>query len=260
MEAVDSKRRSFIWTGEASCTGGQCKVAWELVCLDKEKGGLGVKNLALQNRALICKFWSKLHQPPRTSWQHWFLRTYGAAAGRDLGDAHWLDTLTWSMLLSVLPEFRISTRVHLGDGSSTSFWYDHWIGHLLLAEAFPALLSHCLRPNVTVAAAWNGLAWDLFLCTRLSANATQEYTILTEALALVQPSTEADRRGIGPAMAPLLLQAGLLLEHGQAPRRPVRRIHLEQCRDATMQALPLAWTQGEDSLGGSPTPTTYHRQ
>lgn len=106
------------------------------------------------------------------------------------------------MLLGVLPEFRISTRVHLGDGSSTSFWYDHWISHLPLAEAFPALLSHCLRPNVTVAAAWNGLAWDLFLCTRLSANATQEYTVLTEALALVQPSTEADRRGIGPAMAP----------------------------------------------------------
>jgi hypothetical protein len=38
-------------------------------------------------------------------------------------------------LLKLLPEF--------------SFWFDHWLGPRPLAELFPALLTHCRRPNVT---------------------------------------------------------------------------------------------------------------
>lgn len=31
VEAIDAKRCAFIWTGDATCTGGQCKAAWDLV-------------------------------------------------------------------------------------------------------------------------------------------------------------------------------------------------------------------------------------
>ena len=31
-------------------------VRWNLVCLEKKKGGLGVRNLALMNRALLSKW------------------------------------------------------------------------------------------------------------------------------------------------------------------------------------------------------------
>jgi hypothetical protein len=52
-------------------------------------------------------------------------------------------------LLKLLPEFRECTKVHLGDGEHCSFWFDHWLGPRPLAELFPALLTHCRRPNVT---------------------------------------------------------------------------------------------------------------
>lgn len=52
VEANDVKRRAFIWTGDATCTGGQCKAAWDLVCLDKAQGGLGVKRLDVQHKGL----------------------------------------------------------------------------------------------------------------------------------------------------------------------------------------------------------------
>ncbi|CAL4971761.1 unnamed protein product [Urochloa decumbens] len=66
---VDATRRAFLWTGDSSCNGAQCKVAWEVVCLDKAHGGLGVKDLAVQNKGLLSKFFAKLHQRPTTNWQ-----------------------------------------------------------------------------------------------------------------------------------------------------------------------------------------------
>lgn len=53
-EAIDSRRRSFLWTGEEKCHGSQCLVAWEKIGQDKMNGGLGVKNLACQKH---CCFW-----------------------------------------------------------------------------------------------------------------------------------------------------------------------------------------------------------
>lgn len=67
IKAIEAKHRAFIWTGEESCSGGQCKAAWDSVCWDKDRGGLGVKNLELQNFSLLAKFWSKLLRTPSTS-------------------------------------------------------------------------------------------------------------------------------------------------------------------------------------------------
>lgn len=47
-------------------------------------------------------------------------------------DIH-LDTPTWSMLLKLLPEFRSVRQIHLGDGRTMSFWFDHWLGPAPLA-------------------------------------------------------------------------------------------------------------------------------
>jgi hypothetical protein len=45
---TNSLLRSFLWKG-GQLTSGGAKVAWEKICLPKEKGGSGVKILEVWN-------------------------------------------------------------------------------------------------------------------------------------------------------------------------------------------------------------------
>lgn len=135
--------------------------------------------MKLQNQCLLQKFWVKLHEPSSTSWQRWFHSIYGLGAGKDLGDAHYLDTPVWRSLLDLLQTFRATTQVHIGNGQHTSFWHDHWLGPAPLSHLMPALYSHSTRPNITVAAARGNGLWNLSL--RLSQAAINEMQALANA-------------------------------------------------------------------------------
>ena len=53
---LEQIKRDFLWGGGALEKKPHL-VRWSTVCLDKRKGGLGVKRLAMFDKALICK-WS----------------------------------------------------------------------------------------------------------------------------------------------------------------------------------------------------------
>ncbi|PUZ38363.1 hypothetical protein GQ55_9G190100 [Panicum hallii var. hallii] len=162
VEAIDAKRCAFIWTGDATCTGGQCKAAWDL------------------NKGLLSKFLDKLLQEPTTNWQRWFHMCYETAP----------------------------RSTHLGNGQFTSFWFDHWIGPQPLAELFPAILSFCQRPNISVQHAFHEGQWLIPLHPRLSAVASSQWAMIQQALADVNLLHDVpDRRGIGPDLLPFSSRA-----------------------------------------------------
>jgi mannosylglycoprotein endo-beta-mannosidase len=150
LEAIDKRRRAFFWTGDESCNGGQCKVAWEDVCTPKALGGLGILSLPAQNSALLSKFLTKIHSDSDAPWACWFRRQYGWSDSKGLGDRHHLDTPIWKDILSGIQTFRSISKVVIGSGKSTSFWLDLWLGSTPLHERFPALFSHSTRPNAPV--------------------------------------------------------------------------------------------------------------
>ena len=45
LEEINGWMRSFFWAGKEEANGGQCLVAWEMICYPFEFGGLGVINL-----------------------------------------------------------------------------------------------------------------------------------------------------------------------------------------------------------------------
>jgi len=60
FQEIDKRRRGFLWAGKEKATGGQCLVAWPIVCLPIELGGLGVVNLRFAAYALRLRWiWLK---------------------------------------------------------------------------------------------------------------------------------------------------------------------------------------------------------
>ena len=145
IDIIDAKRRAFLWTGDKKCSGAACKAPWDLVLLPKSKGGLGIKDLHVQNKCLLQKFLLKLHEPPTAPWQMWFSNKYGWSSSSNLGDVHSSDTAVWLGILDGLPDFWHFTSVQVGDGAYTSFWHDHWLGgrhsHALLPRPLLSLPS-----------------------------------------------------------------------------------------------------------------------
>ena len=71
----------FLW-GEGALEKRPHLVKWAIVCLDKKKGGLGVRNLSILNRALLCK-WSWRYAVERESlWKLVISRKFGEEGGR----------------------------------------------------------------------------------------------------------------------------------------------------------------------------------
>jgi hypothetical protein len=82
---IDNRRRSYFWAGQTSALGGQCKVAWDVVYISIEEGGLDIKNLETQNIYLLLKFIHKLHTSNNRSWVKW-IRASIYQGNKRLGD------------------------------------------------------------------------------------------------------------------------------------------------------------------------------
>ena len=67
IENIDRARKHCLWRGNDDTKKGGNLAAWSMIQQPKEKGGLGVLNLRLQNDALLLKqlhkFYSKQNMP-----------------------------------------------------------------------------------------------------------------------------------------------------------------------------------------------------
>ena len=71
VKQVDKRRRGFLWTGEGDANGSSCLVAWDKVRCSKDQGGLGIKDLEVQNICLLLKLLHKLYTATQSPWAIW---------------------------------------------------------------------------------------------------------------------------------------------------------------------------------------------
>jgi hypothetical protein len=128
IKEIDNLRRRFLWAGDGELTGGKCKVAWPIVCLPTENGGLGIKDLDLFSRVLRLRW----------MWYAW-----------DARERPWKD-LQLLVDSDDLKLFNVATRVHVGNGRKAAFWTSAWLHGEVPAALFPALYKHTKRKNRSV--------------------------------------------------------------------------------------------------------------
>jgi hypothetical protein len=122
-------------------------VAWSLAQRPKKKGGLGIKNLYLQNDALLMKQLHKFYSKEDTPWvqQVWF-KYY---ANRVPHSHRVVGSFWWKDIFELKDLYTGITTCQLGDGSSILFWKDNWTGDCLI-DFFPVLAHFAKHVDISV--------------------------------------------------------------------------------------------------------------
>ena len=112
-------------------------------CSHKKKGGLGIRNLSILNRALLCK-WSWRYAVEKESlWKLVISRKFGEEGGgwssrevrEGYGVGFWKEIRKEGSLLLKNITFSV------GDGRRVRFLKDIWCRNNSLCEAFPSLFA-----------------------------------------------------------------------------------------------------------------------
>lgn len=115
-DCYDKKRRAFLWGGQDKVSGAQCLVAWDHIIQPRQNGGLGVKNIVVQNQCLLLKLLHRLHYPSNSAWATWVRAQICVATLQGP-----LDGVHWQALRALLPAYQSITMSEVGDGNSTHF-------------------------------------------------------------------------------------------------------------------------------------------
>jgi hypothetical protein len=119
---IDRARKQCLRRGSDPEAKGGNLVAWPTVMKPKEKGGLGVINLRLQNDALLMKHLHKFYNKADVPWVHLIWDRYYhnkvLHASREIGSFWWRDILRLSTI------YKGIAKCTIADGSTTCFWED----------------------------------------------------------------------------------------------------------------------------------------
>ncbi|XP_073107307.1 uncharacterized protein [Elaeis guineensis] len=133
IRRIDRYRRSFLWTGTSSAKGLSCKVNWNTVCLDKEEGGLGIKDFSQFNESLRAKRGWRLIKKVPGLWRRQIEFAYHKRVKLSVS---WKPlkrcSSLWKGVIHSLSAFWNRVDFRIGNGCQTLFWKDNWLGDVWL--------------------------------------------------------------------------------------------------------------------------------
>ncbi|KAA3462827.1 putative Transposon TX1 [Gossypium australe] len=115
IKRIDKIRRNFLWGG-LDGKRKMVKVSWKQICSPKEKGGAGVVNLEIKNKALLAKWRWRLEVDKKALWSKVILDNYGTNVTRWRFSANKLKDM--STIWRRIVENSLDARVPLLDRES----------------------------------------------------------------------------------------------------------------------------------------------
>jgi hypothetical protein len=141
-------RKNYIWRGKYFKKKGYNLATWDLVRKPKNKGGLGVINLSVQNDALLMKHLDKFYQRASVQWVKLILGKYYSNVvlphlAKEKGSFWRKDILRLNI------HFRGVAICSPTKGDTISFWGDLINGEIL-SLAFPSMFNFAKDPNISL--------------------------------------------------------------------------------------------------------------
>ncbi|RVW27357.1 putative ribonuclease H protein [Vitis vinifera] len=156
VRRIEKVQRDFLW-GEGNMEGKIHLVKWEMVCTDKDKGGLGLRKLALLNKALLGKWIWRYACDKDNLWKQVIKVKYGQEgldwrpkkANGAIGIGVWKEILKESKWCWDNMRFRV------GKDNMIRFWTDVWCSESSLSQCFPHLYGMTAQRNSTIEEMWD---------------------------------------------------------------------------------------------------------
>ena len=143
-------------------------VRWEVTCKDMRHGGLGLRYLKDFNHALLGKWLWRFPIERESLWRRVIVGKFGEVQGgwttREVRESY--GTGLWKDIRKGWEEFFLRTRIHIGNGRRTRFWWDMWVGDSKLKDLFPLLFRIAANNSAIVADLWGrqeggGGGWEV---------------------------------------------------------------------------------------------------
>ncbi|KAJ6978456.1 hypothetical protein NC653_026763 [Populus alba x Populus x berolinensis] len=155
IKKIESTLAAFLWRG-TSLTATGAKMAWNAICYLLHEGGLGLKKLHTWNQAATLKHIWRLFTYKESIWTTWI------HANLLRGKSFWQVTMpsnpswSWRKILQSRDWCRGWFINRIGNGNSTSLWFDYWLpGGLRLIDSYP------LRTLTATGLPWNARVADI---------------------------------------------------------------------------------------------------
>ena len=154
-------QREFLWGG----SGPEKKiplVSWDIVCSEKNKGGVGLKSFSKLNKALLSKWCWRFANDINALWRKAICCKFGESIGgwhtRDIRGCY--GTSLWKEISKEWLFFSQNAVFTLGDGRRINFWKDDWCGEEALCNRFPNLFNMASNKEAKVAEIWDSSEGD----------------------------------------------------------------------------------------------------
>ncbi|CAJ2644534.1 unnamed protein product [Trifolium pratense] len=172
ISSIESILIKFFWGGSEDLRKVSW-INWNTICLRKEYGGLGVRQLREFNLALLGKWCWRLLVDREGLWFRVLAGRYGVERGR-LCEGGARGSTWWRELARIRDGggevgrgwFREYVLRQVGDGSDTFFWTDPWVDGTSLRDRYGRLFDLAENKSATVAEmfmrGWGagGEAWE----------------------------------------------------------------------------------------------------
>ncbi|RVX10320.1 putative ribonuclease H protein [Vitis vinifera] len=149
-------KRLFVGRGQSEKKKAHL-VNWEVVCVDKEKGGLGLRKLARLNKALLGKWIWRFACAKEELWKKVLEAKYGQEDfGWRIRKANGVFGVgVWKEILKESDWCWENMAFKVGKGNKIRFWTDPWCGSYVLSQSFPNLFAMIAHRNATVEEMWD---------------------------------------------------------------------------------------------------------
>ncbi|KAL8524930.1 hypothetical protein ACS0TY_014520 [Phlomoides rotata] len=164
LKKINRLVRRFLWDDGLGKERRIAWVGWDIICREKIRGGMGIKNIDWHNLALFGKWGWRVLSDRKSLVSVILDSKYGnfwdccefyreSSKGRQ----NW--SLWWSLLIKHIGSkswFVENASIIVGNGKHTKFWTDNWIGGSNLKTLFPRLCRLDTDPYCSVADRYSG--------------------------------------------------------------------------------------------------------